>query len=75
MRRYPIKPWGKRSGLEKILGRFKYLKIIYSSFQWIILKIRGKTSLSFSHWTLIGVREIRFQLGMSNSSIAKDKKS
>jgi hypothetical protein len=74
MRRYPIKPWGKRSGLEKILGKFKYLKIVYGTFQWIILKIRGKASLSFSHWTLIGIREIRFQLGINNSSIAKKKK-
>jgi hypothetical protein len=74
MRKYPIKPWKKRNRLEKAISSIKYLRLIYDSIHWLILKARKQTGLSFSHWMSIGKREIRFQLGMSNAAIAKAAK-
>lgn len=74
MRRYPIKPWHERNSIEKILAKLTYIKLAWDSFLWILLRLRNKTNLSFSHWTQIGMREIRFCIGMNNSAVAKKAK-
>ena len=71
MRKYPIKPWKDRSSIEKILSHIKYLKLIVDTIKWTVLKLRGKATLPLRHWNQIGLREIRFQLGMNNHAMEK----